>query len=446
MAESSRSKRSGKNKKTDEKTIRLFQKICENFKAPEDLTVSEWADKYRMLSPENSAEAGRWRTERTPYLREIMDAFTEPKVKKVIVVACAQLGKTECMANMLGYMIDQDPGPAMLIMPTGDMAEDYSKRRLAPMVRDTKPLKEKVSEIKSRNANNTITKKNYPGGMLSMVGSNSPASLASVPSRYIFGDEIDRWAKSAGTEGDPWSLVEARTITFYNSKMVAVSTPTIKGDSKIDSLFKNGTQEYWCVQCPHCGEYSFIVFDNIRFKYHEIKNGREIQYIVDETGWACPKCGCYSDEQTIKHQPMKWVADTPEAIANGTRSFWINGFSSPWLPWTHIITKFLESRKDPEQLQVVYNTLFGQLWENRGDIADEETVSGRAEDYEAELPDGVLCLTCGVDTQDNRLEYEVVGYGFFEENWGIEKGIIDGKPDNIETWIKLDGVLDKVYK
>ncbi len=424
----------------------VISRACQHFKAPENITVSEWANKYRRLSSENSAEAGRWKTSRTPYLKDIMDSFSDDRINRIVVVASSQVGKTEMLLNLLGYVVDQDPGPIMYTLPTKDDGEDFSKRRLSAMMRDTVPVRNKMAKAKGRDSNNTIYKKSFPGGMLTITGTNAPRELASVPSRYVFGDELDRWAKSAGTEGDPWSLLEARTSTFYNSKMVAVSTPTIRGDSKIDDLFKLGTQEYWSVQCPDCGEYSYIEFDNIRFKHHEIQNGRDIQYIVDEVGWVCPKCGCYHDEQTVKHQPMRWVAESPEAIKNGARSFWINGFSSPWLQWSHIVTRFLEARKDPEKLQTVYNTLFGQLWENRGDLEDEETIANRAEDYGAELPDGVLCLTCGVDTQDNRLEYEVVGYGFFEENWGIEKGVIDGNPADFETWYKLDGVIDRVYR
>ena len=227
--------------------------------------------------------------------------------------------------------------------------------------------------------------------------------------------------------------------------MVAVSTPTVKGASKIADLFELGTKEYWCVQCPHCGEYSFITFDTVRFEFHEIGMGSKKQYIVDSTGWACPKCGCLTEEREIKRQPMEWIAESPEAIKNGCRSFWINGFYSPWMPWEAIIVKFLEARRDPELLQTVFNTRFGQLWENRGDLEDEEEMAARAEEYPADLPEGVLCLTMGVDTQDNRLEYEVVGYGLFEENWGIERGIIMGNPADPETWEKLDSVIDKVW-
>lgn len=421
------------------------RKSTSNFKPPEQLTVTEWSDKYRRLSAENSAEPGRWRTSRTPYLEEIMDAFTDPKVHRIAVAASSQVGKTECEMNMLGYAIAVDPGPIMFVMPTVDNAKDFSKRRIAPMIRDTKPLRERISKAKSRDGENTVLKKAYPGGMLTITGSNSPASLASVPARYVFGDERDRWAKDAGGEGDPWGLVEARTITFYNHKMVEVSTPTIKGYSAIESAFNTGTQEYWCVQCPHCGEYNFIKFDHIRFEFHTNKIQGKTQYIVDNVMYACPECGGASTEQEIRKQPKKWIARNPEAYKNGVRSFWINAFSSPWMSWKKLVLRFLEAKDDPEKLKTVYNTLFGELWEDRGDLEDEDEMLARREEYEADLPDGVLCLTCGVDTQDNRLEYEVVGYGHFGENWGIEKGYIMGKPSDNDVWERLDGIIDRSY-
>lgn len=438
----------------DQELIRLnntVRRSMANCKPPELITVREWAEKYRRLSPENSAEPGRYRADRTPYLAEPMAAFTDPKVRRLVVVASSQLGKTEMEMNMMGYAIDIDPGPIMWVMPTQDNSEDFSKRRIDPMIRDTRPLKLKIEPAKGRSRDNTVLKKKYPGGMLTMTGSNSPANLASTPSRYVFGDEMDRWTKDAGGEGDPWSLLEARTITFYNHKMVQVSSPTIKGASTIETAFLLGTQEYWSARCPHCGEYNFVKFDHIRFQYESKVIGGKKQYFVKEVLYACPSCGCASGEDEIKRSDYKWVAKNPEAYGKGIRSFWINSFASPWMSWDRIIIKFLEASNDAEKLKTVFNTLLGELWEDRGDIMTDDELLKNREKYPAELPDGVLCLTCGVDTQDNRLEYEVVGYGMYNETWGIEKGIIMGRPDVEDkpemqsVWTRLDGVIDRLY-
>jgi len=431
----------------------LISKAVAALKPPENMTVSEWADKHRKLSPESSAEPGRWRTYRTPYLKEPMDAFTDPKVKRIVLVSSSQVGKSELENNIVGYIIDEDPGSILFIHPQVTDAREYSTLRIAPMIRDCKTLKEKVVTPKSRDSGNTIMQKKYPGGILTLCGSTEAHALASKPIRYIIGDERDRWAPSAGKEGDPWKLACARQITFYNSKAVEVSTPTIKNASAIESSFAEGTMERWCTRCPHCEEYNNINFEYIRYNHEEKIIASKKIYTVTSAWYICPSCGSILTEQEMKKQPSKWIAENPDAYKKGTRSFWLNAFVSPWSSWESIISEYLEALGDTRKLQVVYNTRFGELWEDRGDLEDEDSLLKRREDYgeredgtPIELPEGVLVLTCGVDTQDDRLEYEVVGHGHFKETWGIKKGIIMGRPDDNETWETLDDVLDHVYK
>ena len=432
---------------------RTFSRAFANYTPPADLTVSEWAAEHRVLSRESSAEAGPWRNERTPYMVEPMNAFSDPRVREISVVAMSQVGKSEMELNIIGYIIDQDPGSVLYIQPNLDDAKKFSRLRIAPMIRDCDTLRAKVSEVRSRDAGNTVLQKTFPGGMLTMVGSQSPSALASTPARYVLGDEVDRWALSAGSEGDPWALAAARTTTFYNAKMVAVSTPTIKGYSRIEKLFLDGTQERWCSQCPSCGEWHNITFDDIKFDFDTTGSGRRKSYTLHSVHWCCPSCGCLHTEAEMRAQPARWIAENPGAIERGRRSFWVNAFSSPWRSWDKIVLKFLEVKNDPEELKVFYNTVLGELWEDRGDLEDEDTMLARREDYgtaedgtPVELPDGVLVLTCGVDTQDDRLEYEVVGHGHYGETWGIKKGIIMGDPNYDEPWERLDEVVSHVYK
>lgn len=406
-----------------------------------------------MLSRESSAEAGIWRNERTPYLVEPMNAFCDARVRRVTVWASSQVGKSEFLLNCIGYAIDQDPGSMLYIQPNIEDAKKFSKRRIAPMVRDCPRLRRKVADAKGRDGANTTQEKSFPGGALSIIGSNSPSALASTPVRYVFGDERDRWALSAGSEGDPWKLAEARTITYYNAKLLDVSTCTIKGQSPIAEAFESGTQEVWKTKCPHCGAWHEVDFDQIKFDFDTIQAGKKTDYIVNSVEWCCPSCGCLSNEALMRKQPNRWEAENPSALARGHRSFRLNGFASPWQPWGQIIYEFLNARKDPAKLQVVFNTKLGKLWEDRGDTADEDTMLSRREDYgkrddgsPIELPEGVLVLTCGVDTQDDRLEYEVVGHGHYGETWGVKKGVIMGDPNDDEPWERLDDVVDHVYK
>lgn len=433
---------------------KAMRKALAGMTPPDDLTVTQWAEAKRRLSAESAAEPGPWRTERTPYLREPMDAFTDPKVRHIVMVAASQVGKSEFLNNCIGYIIDEDPGSILFIHPTTIDAQEYSKLRIAPMLRDSPALRQKIAAPKSRDSHNTILQKAYPGGILTMCGSTEAHALASKPIRYVFGDERDRWATSAGNECDPWDLAMARQTTFYNAKAVEVSTTTIKNASAIEAAYYTGTMERWNSKCPHCGEYHEIRWSDIRFEYDEIIVSHKKTYKVKKVYYTCPGCGCISTEAEMKRAPAKWIAENPEAYGQGTRSFWLNAFVSQWASWESIVLKYLNALGSTKKMQVVFNTCFGEPWEDRGDIEDEDSLLARREDYgkdkngePVELPPGVLVLTAGVDTQDDRMEYEIVGHGFFGETWGIEKGIVMGRPDDDATWNKLDEVVfDRVMR
>lgn len=425
----------------------VIGKVLAGMKPPDDLTVTEWAERNRRLSAESAAEPGPWRTERTPYLREPMNAWTDPKIRHIVMVAASQVGKSEFLNNCIGYVIDQDPGSILFVHPTTIDAKEYSKLRIAPMIRDCPTLRKKVSDPKSRDSGNTILQKTYPGGILTMCGSTEAHALASKPIRYVLGDERDRWALSAGNEGDPWDLAMARQTTFYNAKSGEVSTPTVKNASAIEAAYATGTMERWKSRCPHCGEYHEIQWADIRFEHDEIIVAGKKTYKVRSVCYACPGCGCISTEAEMKRAPARWEADNPAAYEQGTRSFWLNAFVSQWASWESIILKYLNAIGSTRKMQVVYNTCFGELWEDRGDLEDEDSLMARREEYPAELPEGVLVLTAGVDTQDDRMEYEIVGHGHFGETWGIEKGIIMGRPDDDAVWAQLDElVFDRVLR
>ncbi len=418
------------------------------FRPPEVQTVSEWADKNRVLVSESSAEPGAWRTDRAPYQREIMDSFTQSGVWQIVIMASAQVGKSEIELNMMGCAIDNDPGPMLYIQPTDKVAEDYSKRRIQPMINACPTLRDKVFKAKSRDSANTITMKTFPGGSLAIIGANSPSDLASKPVRYIFMDETDRFPASAGSEGDPQELAERRTETFrHNRKIVKTSTPTIKGRSKIETDYMNGTQEEWHTECPHCHTYNYIRFSDIHFEKEDYKNERgDEDFRVLKVVWECPTCKREIPEHVAKRLPAKWVSKNPKAINNGIRSFRLNAFMSPWSDWKDIVRKFLKAKNDPEKLKTFYNTMLGESWEIHTNSGLDEKLYNRREHYDAEVPSGVLLLTMGIDTQDNRLEYEVVGWDRNAQSWGISRGIIPGRADAPGVWEEVDALLDHQWK
>lgn len=430
------------------KTINLFRKIAKQSLTPlSDQTVSEWADSYRMLSSEAAAEPGRWRTERAPYQKAIMDAFTEPGINVVVAKTASQIGKSDIMNNVIGRFSHLAPAPMMMLQPTIEMSQDYSKTRIAPMIRDTKVLKDIFKEVKSRETSNTILSKQFPGGRLIMAGANSPAGLASRPIKILLADEVDRFPKSAGTEGDPVGLAAKRMTTFWDRVMGLFSTPTNAGDSRIEDEYVTGTQEEWQHQCPSCDEWHLLTHRDMHTVYDSSidKKGKK-HVIVKAVTWRCPDCGFGFTETEMRQAAQKYIAQNASALAKGVRSFFVNCFASPWVNWSDVMQEWLEAQGDPEREKVVVNTRFGEAYEPKGNFENHQQFMRRRENYGAELPDGVLLLTAAVDVQDNRLEYEICGWGMAEENWGIKKGVILGVPDTQEVWDMLDEQLDKEYR
>ena len=420
-------------------TKKLFQKLKQAFATPPDMTVSEWADAYRMLSPESSAEPGKWRTDRAPYQKEIMDAVSDDKCYKVIIMSSAQVGKSEIILNMIGYHIDYDPAPIMYVLPTDSMAATFSKDRVGPMIRDTPSLKAKVADAKSRDSGNTIFHKKFGGGHLTFIGANTPSQLASRPIRILLADEIDRFPDSAGAEGDPLQLAIKRTTTFWNRKIIEVSTPTIKGVSKIEKEYESSSMEHLNVACPHCGQFQTYEWEQLKFEHES--GTKEFTLL----GYKCRYCGEIEREVVWKRQPIKWIAEHPER--KDIRGFHLNELASPWKHWDEIVEDFLEAkRQGREMLKVWHNTSLGLSWEEDGDLDIKDILLKRREFYNCLVPKDVLVLTCGVDVQDNRLEYEIVGWGKGKCSWGIKYGVLYGDPGKPEVWKMLDDVLFANYK
>ncbi|CAI3560616.1 MULTISPECIES: phage terminase large subunit family protein [Clostridium] len=416
--------------KVKKKTLNLFMDIMTILAPPPKLTVSEWADTYRKLSAESSAEPGQWKTSRAPYQKGIMDALSNKETENIVVMSSAQVGKTELINNIIGYFIDYDPSPIMLLMPTIDLAQSYSKKRLAPMIRDTPTLREKVKDAKSRDSDNTLMEKGFPGGYIALTGANSPTGLSSRPIRILLADEVDRFPVSAGIEGDPLSLAEKRTKTFWNKKKFFVSTPTEKGISRIEKEYEKSSKEEWCLPCPKCGKHQPLTW---------------AQIVFEDITHECKYCKERSTEFEWKKGKGKWIADCPENIKR--RGFHLNALASPWETWENIIEEFKEAKKNgPEALKTWVNTTLGESWEdNEGEGADNRELLSRREEYESEVPNQVLILTAGVDVQDDRLELEVVGWGVGKESWGIEYKVFYGDPGQDIVWNMLDQELDRTF-
>ena len=408
------------------------------FRPPPDLTISQWADEYRFLSVEASPEPGKWLTSRAEYQREMMDAVKSSE--RVVIMTAAQVGKSELLLNTLGYFIHYDPCPVLMLQPTIQMAEDFSKDRLAPMIRDTPVLTERVADPKSRTSGNTLLHKNFTGGHVTLVGTNSPASLASRPIRILLCDEVDRYPASSGEEGDPLTLAIKRTSNFWNRRIVMVSTPKMKQTSRIEPAFELSTREEWCVPCPKCGTLQPYSWEQLLYKERT------------EPVMRCIHCAQESSESEWKSGAGKWIAGVDGNNARA-RGFHLNAFASPWVTWAEIAAGYEEAYSVGEEALKGWTNMFlGESYENSEGVIEIEQINSNGEDY-PKLPDGtlavpndVLLLTCGVDVQDDRLELEVVGWGMGNNSWGIEYKILYGDPSSPEVWKDLDVYLAKPFR
>lgn len=417
----------------------MLARCVATLKPPPELTLSQWADRYRMLSAESSAEPGRWHTDKAPYQREIMDAIGDAHIRRVVIMCAAQLGKTELLLNILGYFMAYAPAPILVMQPTLDMGQTFSKDRLAPMIRDT-PVLRGLVDVKSRYAGNTILKKNFPGGHITIVGANSATGLASRPIKVLLADEVDRYPGSAGTEGDPLSLAQKRQTTFWDKKTVMVSTPVIKGHSRIETEYNQSTREEWNVPCPECGHYQPFVWANLIFDPDDLQ--KEIVY-------KCERCGCVANEYRWKQQSQqgRFVAENHGAE---TRGFHLNTLASTFCGWKEIVQKFIVAKEqldqgNPEGMKVWVNTELGETWEERGEQVEDTELFNRREIYDAMVPEEVLVLTAGVDVQDDRFEVEIVGWGVGKESWGIRYQKIYGDMLKEQVWEDLDAFLQTVW-
>lgn len=408
------------------------------FKPPTKMTVSQWADERRRLSPEASAEPGRWVTSRAEYQRGIMDACSDATIARVVFIKSAQVGATEIMLNVLGYHIDQDPAPVLVLQPTLEMGKAFSKDRLAPMLRDTPALGGKVKDARSRDADNTVLHKVFPGGHVTIAGANSAASLASRPIRVLIGDEVDRYPPSAGTEGDPVRLARKRTANFWNRREVLGSTPTIKDFSRIEDEWELSDQRRFFVPCSHCGHEQHLQWKNVRWP-----EGRP-----DLAAIHCEECGTeWTEGQRLKAiRRGKWVATKPDNPGR-VAGFHLNELYSPWSTPAKMAVEFMECKGDPEKLKTFVNTSLGETFEESAERASGVGLMKRREGMGERGPGGydappsVLIVTCGVDVQDDRLEVERVGWAIGEETWSLDHRVFYGDPSTKELWDELDVYL-----
>ena len=405
-----------------------------------DLTVSGWADAHRWLSSRASAEPGRYRTVRTPYLRAIMDALSPGhSAQRISFMKAAQVGATEAGNNWIGFVIHHAPGPMLAVLPTVEMAKRSSRGRIDPLIEDSAALKERVRPARSRDAGNSMLSKEFPGGILVLTGANSAPGLRSMPARYVFLDEVDAYPASADEEGDPVTLAEARTTTFaHRRKVFMVSTPTIRGLSRIEREFEASDQRRYFVPCPHCGAMQWLQFERLRWAKDQ----------PETAAYHCEGCARPIAEhyKTAMLERGEWrataVATDPTAIG-----FHLSALYSPigWKSWAQIARDWLAAQGSDEMLRAARNTLLGETWVESGEAPDWQRLADRRETYPAQIPERGLFLTAGADVQKDRIEVDIWAWGRGLESWLIDHIVIPGGPDDPACWEALTALLGRTW-
>ena len=418
---------------------RLERATLSAFRPPRKLTLSEWADTYAFLSSESSAEGGRWHT--LPYQKGIMDAISSNSVEQVTVMKSARVGYSKILNHVIAYHIHQDPAPIMLVQPTIEDAQGYSKEEIAPMLRDTPCLRGVVSDAKAKDGANTILQKQFPGGTLSLVGANSPRGFRRVSRRVVLFDEVDGYPASAGSEGDQIKLGIRRTEYYWNRKIVAGSTPTVKDFSRVERMFQQTDQRRYFVPCPHCNHMQYLRWPNITWSDND----------PSTAAYKCESCSTL-----IPHAKKRWMVERGEwrstAPGNGKHigfHIWAAYSYSPNASWSNLVEEFLDAKHDAEQLKTFVNTVLGETWEDEYASkigADSLMERAAKETYKQYCPpvEG-LALTIGCDVQDDRLSLSVWAWGREEEGWLVDRIKLYGSPSRPEVWKQLDEVLGKPY-
>ena len=431
---------------------------------PPLLTFSGWADTYGRLTAKTSATPGPWKT--YPYQRAILDAFGHPRVQNVVCFKSKRMGWTKIIGFVIFYHIHQDPAPIIVVHPTGNDSEKYSKQEVQTGIDETPELHALVGDRKSRDSSNTISTKEFPGGNLYMIGANSATGFRQTTARIVLFDEVDGYPPTAGAEGDQISLGKGRTETYWNRKHGIGSTPTIKGESRIEEHWEGSSKGYPMLACPHCGSGHTRKFRQpgepivIRGKPIPVAHLQWDKGNPEGAAWVCPECGALAEQKHHKAmidgmwwhgEHWDWHEDrgfTFQPGFDGTIGFrlWAGYSLNSNSKASDIASEFLRVKDKPEELIVFVNTVLGESWGEGGEQANDRTLRGRVETYAADVPVGANFLSAGVDVQGDRVELEVVGWGPGEESWSVDYIIIPGDPTQDDVWDELAEALRAPYQ
>lgn len=426
-------------KKATTKTIKKvapwpewIKESLEVLKPPENLKVSQWAEKYRILDEKTAAIPGTWKNTVTPYLEEIMDSFNDPEVEEIIFCKCTQIGGTEAANNIIGYIVAQDPSPTLVVYPTVELADYTSKNRLQPMIKLSPATRDKFAENDSK-----LLELQFDGMYLALSGSNSPSALASRPIRYLILDEVDKYDKFSGGEADPISLGKERQKTFSgNKKTFITSTPTTKNGNIWRAMEAASELRRFYVPCPHCGSYQTFRWKQIKYP----KEVRDPEEVSELAYYQCESCeGIITDQhKSVMLKNGKWIAEK-KGKNKRTVAFHINAIYSPWVRFGDVAREFVKSHQYPELLMNFVNSWLGEPWEETtARLESDKVLSRMTEVDEMVVPEWTYILTAGIDVQKNCFYYTIRAWGEFMTSQNITHGVV-------YSWADVELVMNSKF-
>ena len=400
------------------------------------IKLADWCDKNRIL-PQSAPEPGLWNTDRAPYQREMLNVAGDRHIQKVVFMTSARVGKTSVIENVVAFHIAHDPTAMMVVLPSDNLVRAFSTDNLDPMIRDVPALRERVVKKNARVGGNSVSKKTFPGGHLSIVSSASAANLRARSIRVLLCDEVDAFVRDVQGEGDPLVLADARTRNYWNRKIILASTPKLEQDSHIAKEFLASDMRFYFVPCPHCQTMQRLLWrDEKGFRLQKDDKGEPV-YICDNG------CLIYEEDKPQMLAKGEWRKTNPQSLVAG---FHIHSLYSPWTTWKDVLEQWWQAQNKPAALQTFFNTMLGETWNNAKELIAANVLYSEREIFDAQCPTGVGIITVGVDVQQGRLEGYVWGWGKNEQSWLIDHFAIYEEPNLPNAWNTLTTYLARQYK
>jgi phage terminase large subunit GpA-like protein len=417
------------------------------------LSIAAWAEEHRVLPSSSSSEGGRFRNDRIPYLKGIMDALTDPRIQTVVVMKGAQVAGTTIGENWVGWTMDEAPAPMLSVWPTEKLLRRWSMTRLDPMIDETPRLARLFDRSGLRDSNDAIAHKEFPNGTLDLLTARSSSDLRSISAARIWFSEVDNIIAELSEDGDPIELARSRGETFWDYKEYFESTPTVSGSSRIYDELTRSTWNDWYMPCPHC-EHEQVLRWRDGMEDGDDNSSGEARFVWDKdsagevvpgtVSYVCEECACLISEWEKSRMLAKgeWRPRHPGRLAEG---FHIPAFISPLISWTRIAQRFSRAVRSPAKMRTFVNNICGLPYAEKSSAVSSSFLQQRAEVYRAQVPKGVRLLTCGGDVQGDSVHLTVWGFGAGEQSWVIDWKIIEGDPALEKTWREVGAYLQQGF-